>query len=58
MPVSTTYCIIGGISGVGISKGIGTVRIDLIKKIALSWLLTPLFSFLICFIIIKGFGMI
>ena len=54
MPVSTTYCIIGGISGVGISKGIGTVRIDLIKKIALSWLLTPLFSFLICFIIISS----
>lgn len=32
MPVSTTYCIIGGISGVGLLKGIRTVRFELIKK--------------------------
>ena len=32
MPISTTYCIIGGISGVGMVKGMKTVRIALIKK--------------------------
>ncbi|MEW6215177.1 MAG: inorganic phosphate transporter [Nitrospirota bacterium] len=32
MPISTTYCIIGGISGVGMLKGMKTVRIGLVKK--------------------------
>lgn len=53
MPISTTYCITGGISGVGMLKGIGTVRFELIKKIAISWVLTPLLAFLICFAVTK-----
>ncbi len=51
MPVSTTYCIIGGIMGVGILKGVETVRFDLLKRITLSWILTPLFSFATCYLI-------
>src|SRR4030065_457591 len=35
MPISTTYCIIGGISGVGMVKGMKTVRVVLIKKMML-----------------------
>ncbi|HDD45168.1 MAG TPA: inorganic phosphate transporter [Candidatus Desulfofervidus auxilii] len=53
MPISTTYCIIGGITGVGILKGIETVKIELIKKIILSLILTPILAFSICFLIIK-----
>ncbi len=41
MPISTTYCIIGGIAGVGILKGTKTLRMDLLKKISLSCVLTP-----------------
>jgi len=52
MPVSTTYCIIGGISGVGLLKGMQTVRNKLIQKIVLSWILTPTLAFLISFIIV------
>lgn len=53
MPISTTYCIIGAISGVGMSKGMETVKIDLIKKILLNWVLGPSSAFLICFAIVK-----
>jgi PiT family inorganic phosphate transporter len=53
MPVSTTYCIIGGISGVGMSKGMKTVKLDLIKKIMVNWALAPSLAFLISFLIMK-----
>jgi len=54
MPVSTTYCIIGGISGVGISKGMKTVKIELIKKIIANWILAPSLAFIISFVIMKA----
>ncbi len=53
MPISTTYCIIAGISGVGMLKGMKTVRIELIKKIIANWVLAPSIAFLICFVIMK-----
>ncbi len=49
MPVSTTYCIIGGVFGVGMLKGMKTVRLDLLQKMLLSWVLTPLSAFSLCF---------
>jgi phosphate/sulfate permease len=54
MPISTTYCIIGGISGVGMSKGMKTVKLDLIKKIIANWFLAPSLAFLISFLIMKA----
>lgn len=51
MPVSTTYCIIGGISGAGMTKGIKTVKLSLLKKIAINWILAPSLSFLIAYIL-------
>lgn len=53
MPISTTYCIIGGIVGVGVLKGMGTVRTALLKKIAVSWVVAPTLAFLICFCLTK-----
>jgi inorganic phosphate transporter, PiT family len=53
MPISTTYCIIGGISGVGMSKGMKTVKMELIKKIIANWFLAPTLAFLISFTIMK-----
>jgi len=49
MPVSTTYCLIGGIYGVGILKGISTVSFRLLKDMILNWILTPLGAFAICY---------
>jgi len=54
MPISTTYCIIGGISGVGMSKGMKTVKLDLIKKIMANWILSPSLAFIISFAIMKA----
>jgi len=54
MPISTTYCIIGGISGVGMVKGMKTVRINLIKKMIVNWILAPSLAFFICFILTKA----
>lgn len=49
MPISTTYCIVGAISGVGLTKGLKTVKLTLIKKIALNWFLAPLSGFAISY---------
>ncbi len=54
MPISTTYCIIGGITGVGVLKGVGTVRTDLLKRIAISWVVAPVLAFSTCFIIVRA----
>ena len=53
MPISTTYCIIAGISGVGMSKGMKTIRMDLIKKIIANWFLAPTLAFLTSYAIMK-----
>jgi PiT family inorganic phosphate transporter len=52
MPVSTTYCIIAGISGVGMVKGMKTIRIELIKKMIFNWVFAPTLAFLLCFAVI------
>jgi len=54
MPVSTTYCIIGGISGVGMVKGMKTIRIELIKKMVVNWVFAPSLAFLSCFAVMKA----
>lgn len=53
MPISTTYCIIGGISGVGALKGLRTVKLDLIKKIVINWFMVPILAAVICFGVAK-----
>jgi PiT family inorganic phosphate transporter len=53
MPVSTTYCIIGGITGVGLTKGIKTVKLSLLRKIALNFITAPSIAFIISYIVLK-----
>lgn len=57
MPISTTYCIIGAISGVGLVKGMGTVRKELLLKIARNWILGPTLGFGICFLLMNLFNL-
>jgi PiT family inorganic phosphate transporter len=54
MPISTTYCIIGAISGVGLVKGVETVRAGLIKKILANWILAPSLAFILCYLLVRG----
>lgn len=50
MPISTTYCIVGAISGVGLTKGLKTVKLSLLKKIVLNWFLAPSLAFIISYL--------
>ena len=49
LPVSTTYCIIGGVIGVGLLKGVRTVRTDLLRRIVTSWVLAPTLTAMLAF---------
>ncbi len=53
MPVSTTYCIVGAVSGVGLLKGVRTVESSLIKRIVIGWVTAPTLSFAACYILAK-----
>ncbi|AIH03356.1 MULTISPECIES: inorganic phosphate transporter [Thermodesulfobacterium] len=53
MPISTTYCIIGGITGVGLTKGFKTIKLDLIKKIGINWVFTLTTSVTLAFLLTK-----
>lgn len=54
MPVSTTYCVIGAISGVGLVKGMETVKAPLVRKILFNWILAPSLAFILCYLLVKG----
>jgi len=58
MPVSTTYCIVGAVIGIGLTKGIYTVKTQLVKKVALNLSLTPLLSFILGYTITLVFKFI
>lgn len=51
MPVSTTYAMIGGIACVGFTKGVKAVRTETLKKIAVNWVLAPLLSLAISWLV-------
>jgi PiT family inorganic phosphate transporter len=51
MPVSTTYCIIGGVTAVGMLKSTKTTKSPFLKKLFLSWVLTPLIAFLLGYVV-------
>jgi PiT family inorganic phosphate transporter len=49
MPVSTTYCTVGAVSGVGLYKSVIGVKFAFLRRIVLSWVLTPAAAFTISF---------
>lgn len=53
MPISTTYCMIGAITGVGMTKGLTTIKLNLIKRIAINWGLSLFLAFFLSFVITK-----
>ncbi|MEM0332744.1 MAG: inorganic phosphate transporter [Archaeoglobaceae archaeon] len=46
MPVYTTYCIVGGVFGVGIVGKMGTVKREKVRSIVFNWILSPTVAFL------------
>lgn len=40
MPVSTTHCLVGAILGVGMARGMRALNLNMIRDIALTWVIT------------------
>jgi len=51
MPVSTTQTIVGGVLGVGLTKGIKTIRWKVLKNIIFWWVVAPTIALIAGFII-------
>lgn len=55
MPVSTTYSLVGGISAIGLSKGVRAIKLRKLREIILSWILAPVIAFILGFAMSKAF---
>lgn len=40
LPISTTHCLVGAVLGVGLAKGIRALNLNVLRDIALSWVIT------------------
>lgn len=55
IPVSTTHALVGAIFGVGIARGVTMVNFKLMKDIVVSWMITPVFTGGITFMVYTVF---
>ncbi|MET1125114.1 MAG: inorganic phosphate transporter [Archaeoglobaceae archaeon] len=55
MPVSTTYCVVGAIAGVGAAKSTRSVRFSLLRRVFVSWMATPTLAFAASFLLLRAF---
>jgi PiT family inorganic phosphate transporter len=58
MPISTTHSAVGGVLGIGLAHtllyGYTSIRYDVLLKVVISWITSPLSSILLTFIIYKN----
>jgi len=40
LPISTTHTLVGAVLGVGLARGIGAINLNVVRSIALSWVVT------------------
>lgn len=40
LPISTTHTLVGAVLGVGLARGIGAINLNVVRSIALSWMIT------------------
>jgi PiT family inorganic phosphate transporter len=55
LPVSMTQAVVGGIIGTGFVKGYRDINKRTVKNLALSWVLAPLVSFVVAYILMDAF---
>ncbi len=53
VPVSTSQAIVGGVVGVGYVKSSRAINFEMVRRIILGWISTPLAAFIICLCILK-----
>jgi PiT family inorganic phosphate transporter len=53
VPVSTSQAIVGGVTGIGLKKGVKTVKKRTLIEIGIGWLSTPLSSALLAYLMMK-----
>ena len=51
LPISTTHCIVGGVLGVGLARGISALNLRILRDIVLSWIITIPSSAIACILI-------
>lgn len=52
VPVSSSQAVIGSIIGLSIAKKTGNIHYKVLSKIATGWVINPIFSGLICFVLL------
>ena len=40
LPISTTHCLVGAVLGVGLARGMRAINLNMLRDIALSWVIT------------------
>ena len=50
VPVSSSQAVIGAVMGIGLAKGGHNMRWDILGKVSLGWITTPVISAILCFI--------
>ncbi len=50
VPVSSSQAVIGAVMGIGIAKGGRNIHWDILGKISIGWITTPVISAMLCFI--------
>jgi PiT family inorganic phosphate transporter len=55
VPVSSSQAVVGAVAGVGLVGGVRTVSLKMLTRIGVSWVLTPVFSGLLAFVLTVAF---
>ena len=58
VPVSTSQAVVGGVLGVGLVRGVRTVNRGVLRHIVLAWIATPVVSFALTWIGLRGFALV
>ncbi len=56
IPVSTSQAVVGAIIGIGIKNGMQTIRLKVVRNIAIGWVGTPAIAGVVSYVILKLFA--